>query len=338
MGKEAPVSQHALTAQELADRLGGTLAHCPPDRLLSTVRPLDEAGEGDLSFLANPKYVAKAQESNAGLILSDAKADLGERPRLVVANPYAAFARVLGWLHPEPEPEWSDRNIHPTAVLGEGTRVAPTATIGARTVLGRDCRIHPGVHIAEDCVLGDGCVLFPGVVVYHGTRIGHRARIHANTVLGSDGFGFAPDGGINVKVPQVGWVELGDDVEIGACSTVDRGALGPTRLGTGVKVDNQVQVAHNVQVGDHSMLASQTGISGSTTFGHHCITGGKAGFAGHIHIGARSIVAGNSMVAKDLPEGSFVSGYLARPHRQWMETQAALNRLPQILKDLRKRS
>jgi UDP-3-O-[3-hydroxymyristoyl] glucosamine N-acyltransferase len=191
------------------------------------------------------------------------------------------------------------------------------------------------VHIAEDCVLGDGCELFPGVVLYRRTLLGQRVRIHGNSVLGSDGFGYVPVDGRHLKIPQSGWVEVGDDVEIGACTTVDRGVLGPTRIQAGTKVDNLCQIAHNVQIGEHCLIVSQTGISGSTSLGDHVTLAGKVGTAGHIHIGSRTTVSGNSMVAKDVPEGSFISGYLARPHRQWMECQAALNRLPGVLKALR---
>jgi UDP-3-O-[3-hydroxymyristoyl] glucosamine N-acyltransferase len=241
----------------------------------------------------------------------------------------------VGWLHPEPEPEWSAEPVHPTARIGTGCRIAPGATIGARTVVGAGGRIHPGVHIAEDCVLGEDCELFPGVVLYRRTRLGDRVRVHGNTVLGSDGYGYATVAGKHEKIPQVGWVEVGDDVEIGACTTVDRGALGPTRIGTGTKVDNQCQIAHNVQVGEHCLVVSQVGISGSTTLGHHVTLAGKVGTAGHIHIGSNTVATGNTMIGKDVPDGSFISGYLARPHRQWMECQAALNRLPATLKALR---
>ena len=183
--------------------------------------------------------------------------------------------------------------------------------------------------------LGEGCVLFPGVVLYRGTRLGARVRVHANSVLGSDGYGYATVAGRHEKIPQVGWVEVGDDVEIGACTTVDRGALGPTRIAAGTKIDNQCQIAHNVQVGEHCLIVSQTGISGSTTLGHHVTLAGKVGTAGHIHIGSNSVASGNTMIGKDVPDGSFISGYLARPHRQWMECQASLNRLPAVLKALR---
>ena len=332
------MTQLALTAQDLADRLGGTLRHCPPDRPLTTVEPLDQATAACVSFFTNTRYREQALHTQAGLILVGLKEDLGELPQLAVANPYFAFAQATGWLRPEPEPDFSEGPVHPTAILGKGCRVAYGATVGARSVLGAGTVLHPGVHIAEDCVVGEGSEFYPGVVLYRRTRVGARVRIHANTVVGSDGFGYATVNGIQEKVPQAGWVEIEDDVEIGSNTSIDRGALGPTRIRRGAKIDNQCQIAHNVQIGEHSVLAAQAGISGSTILGDHVTFGGKVGTAGHIHIGSRSICAGGSMVAKDLPEGSFVSGYLARPHREWLASQAALNRLPAILKDLRRKS
>jgi UDP-3-O-[3-hydroxymyristoyl] glucosamine N-acyltransferase len=331
------MAQISMTAQEIAERLGGTLQDCPGERVFTTVQPLDLAGPEAVSFLSNPKYHAKAQESGAGLILVDPGVDLGARPRLVLKNAYWGFAQVLGWLCPEPEPAWCDGPVHPTAVLGGGVRLGFGATVGARTVLGENVRLHPGVHIAEDCRVGRDCELFPGAVLYRGTVLGDRVRIHANTVLGSDGFGYVPVDGAHRKIPQVGWVEVGDDVEIGANTSVDRGALGPTVIAKGTKIDNQCQIAHNVKVGEHCIIVSQTGISGSTTLGHHVTLAGKVGTAGHIHIGSNSVCTGNTMVGKDVPEGSFMSGYLARPHRQWLECQAALNRLPGILRALKAR-
>ncbi len=325
----------AITAAELAERLEGTLRNCPGDRPLEDVLPLDTAGPRSVSFLSNPKYHAKALESGAGVILVDPNVDLGERPQLVMKNAYWGFARTLGWLCPEPEPEWSDTPVHPTAVLGKDARIGYGSTVGARTVVGARVRIHPGVHIAEDCVLGDDCELFPGVVLYRRTILGARVRIHANSVVGSDGFGYVPVQGVHQKIPQVGWVEIGDDVELGATTSVDRGALGPTRIAAGTKIDNLCQIAHNVQVGEHCVIASMTGISGSTTLGHHVTLAGKVGTAGHIHIGSGTICTGNTMIGKDIPDNSFMSGYLARPHKQWLECQAALNRLPGIIKTLK---
>ncbi len=329
-------TETTLTAQDLAERLGGVLEHCPPERRISEVKPLEEAAAGSVSFLANPKYAAKAKESPAGLILVDAAAELGDRPVLRVAHPYWAFAQAIGWLHPEPAPEWSESPVHPTAQIGEACRIAAGTTVGARTVLGKGCLLHPGVHIGEDCVLGEDCELFPGAVVYRRTRMGDRVTLHANSVVGSDGYGYVLVEGRHAKIPQVGWVELGDDVEIGACVCIDRGVLGPTRIGTGTKIDNQVQVAHNVQVGNHCLLVAQSGISGSTRLGDYVTLAGKVGVVGHIEIGSRSVVGGNSVVAKSLPEGSFVTGFPARPHREWTEAQAALNRLPKFMKQLRR--
>jgi UDP-3-O-[3-hydroxymyristoyl] glucosamine N-acyltransferase len=328
------MSEHALKAQELADRLGGTLQDCPPDRVFTEVLPLDEAGPSSVSFLANPKYEAKARDSKAGLVLVDPQAKLKGQPLLVLMNPRWGFAQLTGWLHPEPEPAWSTSPIHPSAAMAPDARIAPGVTLGANTVIGARCVLHPGVHIGDDCVLGEDCELFSGVVLYRKTRLGARVRIHANSVLGSDGYGYELVNGRHEKVPQVGWVEVEDDVEIGACTTVDRGALGPTRIGAGTKVDNLVQIAHNVHIGQHCLIISQTGISGSTSMGDYVTLAGKVGVVGHIHIGSRSIVGGNSVVAKSLPEGSFVTGYPARPHREWMESQAALNRLPGLLRKL----
>ena len=331
------MSKHALKAQDLADRLGGSLRHCPPDRLLTEVRPLPEATQTSLSFFSNPKYHEKALLTQAGLVLVSTGVDLGELPQLVVPSAQWAFAQSTGWLHPEPAPEFTESPIHPTAILGQGCRLAYGVTVGARSVIGAGSLLHPGVHIAEDCVVGENCEFYPGVVLYRRTLIGSRVRLHAHVVLGSDGFGYTTRDGIHEKVPQAGWVEVGDDVELGSGTTVDRGALGPTRIGTGTKIDNLCHLAHNVQVGPHGLMAAQVGISGSTTLGDHVTLGGKVGMAGHLHIGNRAICAANAMVAKDVPEGAFVAGFLARPHREWLNAQAALNRLPGILKELRKK-
>lgn len=328
------MSQTEIKAEELAQRLGGALRHCAPDRVFTCVKPLEEAGTDAVSFLANPKYAQKALASQAGLILVDPKAQVGERPQLVMENPYWGFAQAVGLFYPETEPAWSEAPIHSSATLAEGCRIAPGVTIGARTTIGKNCVLHPGVHIGDDCIIGDDCEIYSGVVLYRRTRLGNRVRIHANSVLGSDGYGYVLVNGRHEKVPQAGHVELEDDVEIGACVTIDRGVLGPTKVGQGTKIDNLSQIAHNVQIGRHCLIVSQVGISGSTTLGDYVTAAGKVGIIGHAKIGSRSVLAAGAMVGKDLPDGSFVSGYMARPHRQWLESQAALNRLPGILKRL----
>ena len=332
------MSQHALKAEELAERLGGTLRHCPPDRLFTTVGTLHEATRETVSFFTNTKYRDQALATQAGLVMVDPRVDLGEIPQLAVPNAYWAFAQTTGWLRPETEPEFTDTPIHPTAVIGKGCRLAYGVTVGARSVIGAGTILHPGVHIAEDCVVGENCEFYAGVALYRRCQVGSRVRVHANTVLGSDGFGYATINGIQEKVPQAGWLEVEDDVEIGGNTTIDRGALGATRIMLGAKVDNLCHISHNVVIGPHDLIAAQAGIAGSATLGDHVTFGGKVGVVGHIHIGSRSICAGNAMVGKDLPEGSFVSGFLARPHKEWLATQAALNRLPAILKELRKKT
>ena len=330
----ANCTSFAISCIELARLLGGSLSNCPEDRMITGVRPLEEANISSLSFLANAKYQKRAVESSAGVILVSANCLPCDKPQLVVPNPYLSFAKAIALLHPEPEPEWTSVYIHPTATIDKTCQIAVGATVGARTIIGKNVRIHSGVHIANDCVIGEESELFPGVILYRRTILGKRVRIHGNTVIGSDGYGYVLVDNHHIKIPQVGWVDVGDDVELGACTTVDRGVLGPTIIKTGTKIDNQCQIAHNVQIGEHCLIVSQTGISGSTSLGDHVTLAGKVGTVGHIHIGSKSTVSGNSMIAKDVPDGSFVSGYLARPHRQWLECQAALNRLPEILKKL----
>ena len=330
------MSTPAITAVELAERLEGVLLNCPPERLLTEVLPLDEATGSAVTFLANPRYKAKAQHSDAGLILVGAEAGLGDQPQLVMKNPYKGFAETIQFFHPEPAPDTCRDFIHPTAIIGPEVILGPGSTVGARSILGRGVRLHPGVHVAEDCVLGEGCELLPGVVLYRRTQLGRNVRVNANTVLGSDGFGYVSSAAGHQKIPQVGWVEIGDDVEIGSGVTLDRGVLGATRVGRGTKIDNLCQIAHNVVIGEHCLIVSQVGISGSTTLGDFVTLAGKVGVIGHLHIGSHSTASGNSMIGKDLPEGSFVSGYLARPHREWLASQAALNRLPAVLKALRR--
>ena len=326
--------QLQLTALELAERLGGVLRNCPPERPLKGILPLDQADGSTLSFLANPKYYPLALTSSAGLILVATGTELEGKPQLVLKNPYQGFAEALELFHPETPEAPCASFLHPTAVIGADARLGPGCTVGARSVLGQGVRLHAGVHIAEDCLVGDGCELFPSVVLYPRTRLGREVRVHANTTLGSDGFGYVSSREGHRKIRHVGWVEVGDEVEIGAGVTIDRGVMGATRIGRGTKIDNLCQIAHNVTIGEHCLIVSQVGISGSTALGDFVTLAGKVGTVGHLHIGSHSTVSGNSMVAKDLPEGSFVSGYLARPHREWLASQAALNRLPALLKRL----
>ncbi len=321
----------AVTLGELAVRYGLELAGDPAAGV-DGVGTLAAAGPGAVAFLANPRYRRHLASTRATAVVLDA-ASAAECPvaALVAANPYAAFARIAAELYPVPAPT---PGVHPSAVVDATAQVAPDACVGPQVV------IEAGVEIGPRCLVGPGSIVMRGarvgadsrlvarVTLYPGARVGARAVLHAGVVLGADGFGFAPDRDGYVKVPQVGGVRLGDDVEIGANSTVDRGAIEDTVLEDGVKLDNLVQVGHNVRIGAHTVIAGCVGISGSTTIGRRCMIGGAVGLAGHLELGDDVIVSGYSLVTRSLKEpGMYSSGMPAIPAGQWRKTVARLRRL-----------
>ena len=249
-------------------------------------------------------------------------------------NPYAAFAKALGLFHPQNPCE---PGIHETAILGdgsslaEGVSVAPYAVIGSGVRIGAKTRVGAHTVIGDGCTIGEGCTLFPMVTLYGGTILGDRVILHSGCVVGSDGFGYATERGTHIKVPQVGRVVIESDVEIGANTTIDRGTLSETRIGEGTKIDNLVQIGHNVKVGPRSILVAQSGISGSTRLGKSCILAGQSGIVGHVHLGDGVKVSAKSAVTKDLPDGSFVTGHPAKDHREWLKERALAGRLEEIL-------
>jgi UDP-3-O-[3-hydroxymyristoyl] glucosamine N-acyltransferase len=321
-----------FTLDELAGRLGAEVIG-DGGHEVSGVRAIDDAGPEDLSFLHNPKYAEKARSSRAGAILvADAGAFPG-RDLLVCREPYLATARALELFYPAERPA---AGVHPSAVLAENVVVEDGASIGPHCVIGGGSRIGNDSVIGPGCVLGSGvmigaaCTLHPRVVIEDRCRIGDRCIIHSGTVVGADGFGFATVEGVHHKVPQVGIVVLEDDVEVGANVCIDRAALGETRIGRGTKIDNLVQVAHNVQVGEHCLLVAQVGISGSTEIGHHAVLAGQAGIVGHIRIGSGAVVGAQAGVTKDVPDGATVAGYPARKFREWLKTNANMARLDDL--------
>jgi UDP-3-O-[3-hydroxymyristoyl] glucosamine N-acyltransferase len=237
----------------------------------------------------------------------------------------------------EPPPHGIDpkASVHPSARIGEGASIHPFAVVGEGTVLGARCRLYPGAVVGRACRLGDDVTLYPNVVVYDGTVIGDRVIVHGNAVLGADGFGYRFHDGQHVKVPQLGHVEIGDDVEIGACTTIDRGTFQATRVGAGTKIDNLVQVGHNCQVGRHNLIVSQVGIAGSSSTGEYVVLAGQAGIVGHLHIGDRAAVGGQAGVTKDVPPGQRVLGSPATPERDQKRIMMSLEKLPEIRRDVR---
>lgn len=318
--------------------LGGTLIGDPELWITGAAR-IDEASPGTITFLSNPRYLKYIATTQASAVLISPDVQAEGITRILVNDPRRAFARLLTLFYP-PE-TLPTEGIHPTAVLGDEVILGERVRIGAYVVIGSKCRIsddvtlYPNITIGEQVAIGEGTVIRSGVRIRSGVTIGKRVVIQDNAVIGSDGFGFAPDeAGEYEKIPQVGTVVIEDDVEIGACCTVDRATLGETRIETGAKLDNLIQVAHNVVIGANTVIAAQTGVSGSTKIGRHCMIGGQVGFVGHITLGDGSQVGAQSGVSKSHPPGSKLFGYPARNLQEELRIQASLKRLPELLRTI----
>ena len=296
-----------------------------PDAVITGVAPLSEATEQHISFLSNPKYAAQLETTNAAAVL--VANDLpGESPKYIrVANPYYAMATTVARFfaqRPRPEGISPHAAIAATAKLGKNVAVGAFSVIGDDATIGDDVVIYPNVTIEANAVIGDGTIVYPQVSIYYACRIGKRCILHSGVVIGADGYGFATDdAGVHHKIPQVGIVRIEDDVEIGAGTTIDRAALGETVIGEGTKIDNLVQIGHNVRVGKRCLLVSQVGIAGSTTLGDFVQVGGQSGFAGHLKIGHRVRVYSKSAVFEDVPDGVWVRGIPAVSQREYVRQQ-----------------
>jgi len=326
-----------MKASALAEALGARLDG-NPDLDIRGVAPLERACGSDVSFLANPKYREAAGSSAAGAILVGTGDRLPGKTLLICDDPYVAFARALALFHP---PRTFDPGVHPTAVVGAGCDIARDAHVGPLAVIGEGTRLGPrtvveaGCVVGRGCVLGEDCHLYPRVVLYDGTELGDRVVLHAGVVVGSDGFGYAHEKGRHVKVPQVGNAVVESDVEIGANTAIDRGTLAETRIGAGTKIDNLVQIGHNVVTGPGCILVAQAGISGSTRLGRGVIFAGQSGAVGHIRIGNGVKVGAKSAVTKDLPDGAFVTGHPAQDHRAWLKERALCGRLEEMARRIK---
>ncbi len=307
---------------------------------VTRVAGLDSADASSLSFYSSRKYADEAAATSAGVLFvtADLAASVGHvAARIIVEKPQESMLAALKLLYPAAPVVGG---VHPTAVLGDGVQVSADASIGARVVLGDRVTIgprtqlYPGVTLGDDVSVGADCIVYPNVTAYAQTQIGDRVIVQSGVVLGGDGFGYVFGGGAHQKVPHVGRCVLESDVEIGANTTIDRGSVGDTVIGAGTKIDNLVQIGHNVRMGKLCLVMSQVGISGSTRIGNGVIIAGQAGLAGHITIGDGARIAGQSGVFGDVPPGETWSGYPARPHRESLRAQAAVHRLPALLKKL----
>lgn len=324
-------------AAEIAHHLSGQVIG-DPSLILKGFAPADRAQPGDLTFAENEDYFYRAEQSAASAIIVDGPFSSTSKTLIRVPNARVAFARALQLFFPEPT---LPAGIHPTAIVAASAQTDPTAHIGPYCIIGENVKIGPrsvlqgGNHLGANCRLGEQVNLFPNVVLYPRTEVGNRVRIHAGTVIGADGFGYVQDRGVHLKVPQIGNVVIGDDVEIGANVTIDRGALGPTIIGKGSKIDNLVQIAHNVTLGDHCIIVSQAGIAGSTRLGNYVVLGGQVGLAGHLKIGNGVTIAAQSGVMDNIPDGEKWFGYPAQPDRQTKRHILAVRQLPALIKRVR---
>lgn len=320
------------TLSALAEAVGGTV-HGDGGWVIRGAAPFEQADAHQITLAGDKVYLKRIGETGAGAVIVPEGADVPDRNLLAVKNPAVAFARIRTLFHPRPA---VTDHISPRAEIGADFHCGRPVSIGAfvaigdRVRLGERVRLHPGVVLEDDVEVGDDTELYGHVVVRSGCRIGARVIIHPGTVIGADGFGFAPDGEQYVKIPQTGIVEIEDDVEIGALNAIDRATFGATRIGRGVKTDNLVHVAHNVTVGENTVLVAQVGISGSTTIGRHAVLAGQVGVSGHLTIGDHAMIGPQSGIARSVADGAVVSGSPEMPHKQWLRVQRELPRLPEL--------
>lgn len=327
-----------MTLGQLAEALGATLKG-PEALQITGLATLQDAGPGQLSFLANKQYRKYLDDSQAAAVLlkaEDAEGFPGNA--LIVPDPYLAYARISHLFDPKPK---AVAGVHPSAVVADDAVVDASASVGPFAVVESGARIDANVTIGAHCVIGarsvvgEGGWLAPRVTLYHDVTIGKRVVIQSGAVIGGEGFGFANEKGVWNKIAQIGGVTIGDDVEIGVNTAVDRGALSDTRIGNGVKLDNQIQIAHNVQVGDHTAMAACVGISGSTRIGKHCMIAGGVGMVGHIDVCDNVFVSGMTMVTRSITEpGGYSSGTAMQPLADWRKSAARIRQLDEMSKRL----
>lgn len=329
----------SYTLAEISAKLGGRVLGDATVRI-SQISTLERASSAQISFLTNSKYHAQLATTQAGaVILGETDADATDLPRIISVNPYAYFAKVSALLNPVPGVK---PGVHPSAVLGDGVVIDPTASVLATAVIGTNVVIGAHTVIGEGCSIGDnvqlgyGVRLYPRVVIYHDCVIGDNLIAHSGVVIGADGFGIAMDEGRWIKIPQIGRVVIGNDVEIGANTTIDRGALDDTVIEDGVKLDNQIQIAHNVRIGAHTAIAGCVGIAGSTTIGKYCQIGGSAGILGHLKIADRVVISSFTLIGKSIREaGSYAGIFPFSKTDEWKKSAVHLRHLDEMSKKIK---
>lgn len=324
------------TVKELAQFLGGTVIG-DENREISDVKGLAEAGSDDISFAVEP-YTEYLPQVHAGAVITEKEYPAGNNTLILVENPRLAFSKLLELFHPRQSVE---QGIHSTAVvdesakIGENTAVMAYAVIGKNVNIGAGSVIYPYVFIGDNVTIGVNAAIYPGAVIMENTVMGDNAVIRAHAVIGGEGFGFATKDGKHTRIPQIGNVTIGDDVEIGACTTIDNGTLGSTKVGRGTKIDNLVHLGHNVEIGEDCFVIAQTGIAGSTKVGNHVTFAGQTGCTGHITIGDNVTFAGKSGIVGNVASNTINAGFPARPHIEWSRTQVYIKKLPDLAKTVK---
>ncbi len=326
----------SLSLREITDRLNGEMLSGDPDAQITGVSSIQEAGPSDICYYGSTKYAGYLGTTNARAVIVSSPVETSAECVLIVEDAYDAFRKVLHLFRPDRSSAFSGIHssavIHPSTRIGKNVRIGPSVVIDRDCVVGDNCSIGSGSVLGPCAVLGNNCIIHPNVTLLAGTCAGNNVTIHSGTVAGSDGFGFVPDaGGEHKKIPQNGNVIIGSNVEIGANCTIDRAVTGSTKIGDHTKLDNLIQVAHNVCIGKGCFIAAQSGIAGSTVVGNGVVFGGQAGVSGHLVINDGAVIAAKSGVTKDVDSGVTVSGNPARPHMETLRLGAAVSRLPKII-------
>ncbi len=332
-------NNHKCTLSEIAKNVGAVLEGDGALEI-SGVAPIDKAHRGEISFIANKNYLKYLETTEASALVLPPDIKFTRLPVLRHDNPYLTFARIIDLFHPDMR--FIEPGIDASAIIENGVQIDPTSGIGPLCHISRGATVGSNnqflssIFIGENVSIGNNCLFYPGVKILADCRIGNNVILHPGVVIGSDGFGFAWSGSEHKKIKQIGWVEIEDEVEIGANTTVDRGALGPTRIGRGTKIDNLVQIAHNVEIGRCCIIVSQAGIAGSTKIGDGVIVAAQAGIIGHLEIGDKAIIGAQAGVAKSVPAGRTVLGSPARDIMEEKRIMTLQKRLPELLKRLKK--